>query len=201
MPRSPDALRLIREESRDRILAAALHLFAQHGFAATTVKMIARHAGIAQGLLYNYFESKNALLRAIFERNMADVWESFETAEASARPAGRIEALVRSALDIVRRNRAFWQLSYQVRMQPEVWAMLGEEIGTWADAIPGRLEALLREAGSARPEIEARALFAAVDGVAQHFVLDPERYPVDEVCREIVARFTPAGGPDKGGGR
>jgi AcrR family transcriptional regulator len=201
MPRSPDALRIIREQSRDRILAAALHLFAQHGFAATSVKMIAQHAGVAQGLLYNYFESKTALLRAIFERSMADVRESFETAEASARPADRIEALVRSALDIVRRNRAFWQLSYQVRMQPEVRATLGEDIGTWADAIRGRLEALLHDAGSARPEIEARALFAAIDGVAQHFVLDPERYPVDEVCREIVARFTPAGGPHKGGGR
>ena len=188
----------MREESRDRILAAALELFAHHGFAATSVRMIAERAGVAQGLLYNYFEGKDALLRAIFEQSMADVQESFEVAESDADPAARLERLVRAALEIVDRNQAFWRLSYQIRMQPEVLASLGEDVVGWTEATRAHLEALLREAGAARPEVESRVLFAAIDGAAQHYVLDPENYPVDEVCREIVARFTPAGGMNQG---
>jgi AcrR family transcriptional regulator len=196
MPRSPLAFRQMREESRDRLIAAALELFARHGYGATSVRMIAERAGVAQGLLYNYFAGKDALLRAIFERSMADVWDSFSVAAAGAAPADRLERLVRAALEIVGRHRSFWRLSYQVRMQPEVLASLGEEVLGWAAAIRARLATLLQEAGSTRPEIEARVLFAAIDGAAQHFVLDPEGYPVDEVCREIVARFPGARGAD-----
>src|SRR5690606_20157424 len=124
--------------------------------------------------------------------------ESFEVAESDADPAARLERLVRAALEIVDRNQAFWRLSYQIRMQPEVLATLGEDVVGWTEATRAHLEALLREAGAGRPEVESRVLFAAIDGAAQHYVLDPENYPVDEVCREIVARFTPAGGMNQG---
>ncbi len=56
------------EERRNQLIDVALELFGQNGIEATRVSDIAREAGVAQGLLYHYFPSKDALLAAIVER-------------------------------------------------------------------------------------------------------------------------------------
>ncbi|MBA3872521.1 MAG: TetR/AcrR family transcriptional regulator [Anaerolineae bacterium] len=53
---------------KNQILEAAAAVFAQKGFHPTTTKDIAKQAGISEGTIYNYFESKTALLLGIFER-------------------------------------------------------------------------------------------------------------------------------------
>lgn len=58
---------------KNQILDAAAVVFADKGFHPTTIKDIAKRAGIADGTIYNYFESKTALLLAIFERMKASV--------------------------------------------------------------------------------------------------------------------------------
>ena len=52
----------------EQILDAAAHLFAERGFHRTTTKDIAEAADVAEGTLYNYFETKNDLLFAILSR-------------------------------------------------------------------------------------------------------------------------------------
>ena len=189
MPRTPEQLEQIREESREKILSSALRLFARHGYAATTVRMIAEEAGVSQGLLYNYYDGKDALLRSIFERSRGDVRESFERAAGGATPRERLERLVGAAFDIVRENLSFWRLNYQLRMQPGVLEGLDEAVRAWSESVLAQLEELLRSAGVASPEIEARLFFASIDGAAQHYAMDPDRYPLDEVAAALVRRF------------
>src|SRR5215207_3458612 len=188
-PRTPEQNERVRAASRARIVEAALELFARHGYERTSVKMIAEAAGVSQGLLYNYFESKDALLRAIFEASMEDVRASFAAAEAEPEPARRIERLVREGFEIVRRNQAFWRLSYGVRMQAAVLEGLGDELPAWKAAIHRTLERYLRDAGVPDPSVEAAMLFALIDGVSQHYVLDPVHYPLAEVADRIVLRY------------
>lgn len=190
-PRSPELNERLRAASRARIVEHALRLFAEHGYERTSVKMIAGAAGVSQGLLYNYFEGKDALLRAIFEASMGDVAASFAAAEAEPDPARRIEALIRASFDILRRNRLFWRLSYGVRMQAAVLEGLGDRIHQWTAAIRATLERFLRETGADDPEVEAAILFALIDGVSQHYVLDPEHYPLDDVAARIVEMYRP----------
>jgi TetR/AcrR family transcriptional regulator, fatty acid metabolism regulator protein len=52
----------------EQILDAAAHLFAERGFHRTTTRDIAEAADVAEGTLYNYFETKNDLLFAILSR-------------------------------------------------------------------------------------------------------------------------------------
>ena len=55
-----------RKQSRPgEIVAAALELFVERGFTATKLDDVARKAGISKGTLYLYFESKEALFRAV----------------------------------------------------------------------------------------------------------------------------------------
>lgn len=53
---------------RNQILDAAAQVFARKGYHATTIRDIARVAGIADGTIYNYFENKQKLLLGIFDR-------------------------------------------------------------------------------------------------------------------------------------
>lgn len=53
---------------RTQILDAAARIFAQRGFHRTTVREVAKAAGVADGTIYNYFENKAALLLGIMER-------------------------------------------------------------------------------------------------------------------------------------
>jgi AcrR family transcriptional regulator len=59
-----------KEHTRRAILAAALALFAKKGFHETTTKAISRKAGIAEGTLFNYFETKEDLALYFFEQEL-----------------------------------------------------------------------------------------------------------------------------------
>ncbi len=56
-------------DTKARLIAVALTLFAQNGVAGTSIKDIAREAGVAQGLLYHYFAGKDDLLWGVLEEN------------------------------------------------------------------------------------------------------------------------------------
>jgi AcrR family transcriptional regulator len=57
------------EQRRNQLLDTALALFAEHGFERTTIKLLADTAGVAQGLVYHYFASKDELLQAVIARH------------------------------------------------------------------------------------------------------------------------------------
>lgn len=57
----------IVEDRREQIIEAAMRVFAQKGFVRATNKDIAHEAGITPGLIYHYFENKEALLKEIIE--------------------------------------------------------------------------------------------------------------------------------------
>lgn len=192
MPRSADAFDRIRAETRARILDAALRLFAEHGYDRTSVRMIAELAGVSAGLLYHYLPGKEALLRALFEATMEDVRESFALAAAEPTPEERLAMLVRAAFWIVGEHREFWRLAYGIRFQPSVLASLGPELPGWTAEILRTVEGHLRELGITDPEVQARILFATIDGVCQHAVLTEDAYPLDEIGEAIIARYAPS---------
>ncbi len=57
-----------QRDKREAILAAALELFAERGFHGTVVPDVAERAGVGAGTLYRYFESKEALVNALFQK-------------------------------------------------------------------------------------------------------------------------------------
>ncbi len=62
-----------KEETKQAILAAALKLFAEKGFYNTSTRAISRKAGITEGTLFNYFETKEDLALYFFEREMDEL--------------------------------------------------------------------------------------------------------------------------------
>jgi AcrR family transcriptional regulator len=68
------------EETRARILASALSLFRERGFDQTTMRDIAREAGVAIGAAYYYFESKEALVMSFYGEASQSMHEQIELA-------------------------------------------------------------------------------------------------------------------------
>jgi len=62
-----------RKNTRERIERAALKLFVENGVAATSVKDIAREAGVSQGAMYNHYKSKDELAWRLFADNFTEI--------------------------------------------------------------------------------------------------------------------------------
>ena len=102
-----------RAATRERIFRAALHLFAERGFVATTVQDITEAADVGKGTFFNYFPTKEHLLAAFGEMQVAKVHAAAAEARRGdqhsrqllsrlihnlAEEPGRSQALVRSLL-------------------------------------------------------------------------------------------------------
>lgn len=189
-PRSKEKFEEIREESREKILRAAMQVFARDGYNGATIRAIVAEAQISQGLLYNYFSGKEELLKAVYLRGMKDVGASFEEAEKFKGDATeKLEIFIRISFRHVQENREFWQLSYNLRMQRAVLSVMLNEFDSSIEIILQRIGELLKNVGVKSPRTEAALLFALIDGVSQHYVLNPKDYPIEEVTNKIVEKY------------
>ena len=73
---------------------AAVHLFAEQGYNATTMRHIARRASLTPGALYHHYASKEALLLEIMEQGMQNLIRSATTELAEVRAAQLLELAV-----------------------------------------------------------------------------------------------------------
>lgn len=95
------------EETRERILAAAIDLFRQRSFDRTTMRDIASAAGVALGGAYYYFESKEALVMAYYERAQREMDPLLEAALARSKDLReRLRAIVQVKIDYFQADRA-----------------------------------------------------------------------------------------------
>src|SRR5690348_11444954 len=108
-PRSAEQNEEARAAARAKLVDAALQLFATRGYSATPVDAIAKAAGVSVGLLYYHFADKHTLLRAIFERSLGDVGQTFAAAEQQKNADQRLPALLKSIGVTIRQHRDFWR--------------------------------------------------------------------------------------------
>jgi AcrR family transcriptional regulator len=107
------------EHTRTAIVEAALRLFRESGYEATTMRAIATAAGVATGNAYYYFSSKEELILEYYARNQADY-------EAACRPAldvetrlgRRLRAVLRALIDTQMPYHAFAAKLYKYAAEP-----------------------------------------------------------------------------------
>lgn len=74
---------IIDGDKRRAIMAAAVRVFARKGYHSSRVGEIAEEAGVAHGLLYHYFASKEELLETVFSETWSDLLEALNEVERS----------------------------------------------------------------------------------------------------------------------
>ncbi len=109
-----------KESTRQAILRAALALFAEKGFYSTTTKAISRKAKIAEGTLFNYFQTKEDLALYFLEEELSGVMDWYER-DARLRKAGlpeKLFAIVHRFLDRLNPYEEFIGAVYLRALQP-----------------------------------------------------------------------------------
>lgn len=87
------------EAKRKRLLDAAVRVFARTGYHGSRVGDIAEEAGVAHGLLYHYFSSKEEVLQTIFRENWGELIARFRAVEAADEPASeKLEGIAKILL-------------------------------------------------------------------------------------------------------
>jgi TetR/AcrR family transcriptional regulator, fatty acid metabolism regulator protein len=177
------------EEKRRLLLDAAVRVFARRGFHAARVGDIAKEAGVAYGLVYHYFRSKDEILETIFRETWTAMIESVRGVEDAGGPARdqvrRVASIVlRSYVrdpDLVR------VLVREVTRSPHLQAEV-DEIGHATD----ELERIVRQgqaSGEFRrtlpPRPAAAIFYGALESILTGWVLGAPPEGPDEVERAI----------------
>ncbi len=91
---------MARTDTREEVMATSARLFAERGFAGTTMRAIADECGIQAASLYHHFGSKDELIAAIMTRSSTHVVELYDQIHAAGlEPVARFEALIRATLE------------------------------------------------------------------------------------------------------
>jgi AcrR family transcriptional regulator len=98
------AKRLTKEQRRAQILDAATRVFAGKGFRAATTREIAAEAGVSEGTIYNYFNSKYDLLIAMSQRLALESLQQLDRLPAEEEMRAYVTALVRDRFDLLIKN-------------------------------------------------------------------------------------------------
>lgn len=187
----------IREQRAAQILSAAAKVFATKGYQRATTREIAAEAGVAEGTIYNYFESKRDLLIAMSSRLAWDSLQELETlppmederAYVTAWVTNRFESLIIRNIDLIR------ALMPEVLVDDNLRRAYMNEVLSPAVSYLGEYIDSRIEAGAFRvvePKIVARAMI----GVVMSFGLlwlqpgsEPDQASREELVSEVVALF------------
>ena len=152
--------------------AAALGLFARHGYAAVSMRQIAGEVGVQAGALYNYTPDKQSLLFALMRDHMVELLDAVPDT-ADDLPERRLEAFVRFHIDFhhARPDAVFIAYMELRNLDPANFAEI-EELRRRYEAV---LERILQDGSGcgvfdvADPKIATLAVIAMLTGITTWF--------------------------------
>jgi len=176
-----------REDKRRLLLDAAIRVFARKGYHASRVGDVAKEAGVAYGLLYHYFDSKEEVLETIFRETWAAMLEAARGIEATDAPAReRVRKVAGVVLGSWKANPDLIRvLIREVTRSPHIQREIAE-ISQAFDVLE-RIVKQGQEGGEFRPSLEPRlaswVLYGAIEEILTGWVI--ERPPADD--EEVAA--------------
>lgn len=178
-PRKATHLTPKAQQTRAAILEAALSLFREKGFAATTLRDIASEAGVSLGLSYRYFRSKEELVLALYEDVSSQVL-AFVPKLPAGSTAERFAALMEHKLGVLSPNKEAFAALLVAALDPaSKVSVLGDASLPIREAMRGAFTELVTGASDAPPrksvEAVALALYAAHLGLLLAWVHDTSR--------------------------
>lgn len=168
------------EETRERLMQAALASFAERGYDATGVAEICQRAGVSKGAFYYHFASKQALFLALLDQWLAALEREMTRLAAPSAPAaqslqakvGLLQQVFRDASGRLLMYLEFWR---QAARDETIWQATVAPFQRYHGLLAGMIEQGIAE-GSLRPcdpQEAARALVSMAVGMVLQSALDP----------------------------
>jgi TetR/AcrR family fatty acid metabolism transcriptional regulator len=184
-----------REARRRAILQAAIEVFAQQGFAAARTRDIAARAGIAEGTIYLYFESKDELLLTAFRETVDEFSRSVLSLLDDPRPfAQRLTRFIESQFVRIEEDPSLATvLLFESRQSPRFYeGSVREVLRSYASAV----EQLLRsgiDRGELRADLDVhlarRMLIGSLEEVELNWLLGDRSRPLLPLAPRVAAIY------------
>lgn len=154
-----------KSERRERLYEAALTLFRTQGYETTTVDQITRRAGLAKGTFFNYFPTKDAVLRYMGSREIGRLGSTvLSGGTAATSPLAKLKRLMSTLATSLEHDRELVCLVF--RKGISVTELLAGDAGGFS--LQPMASLLIRQAqrsGEINPELDPDMLAAALDAL------------------------------------
>lgn len=172
-----------------------MRLFHEHGYGQTTMRAIAKEAGVAVGNAYYYFSSKEHLIQEYYLRNQVEHRSAANRALTGERDfSGRLRAALHAGIDTLTPSHAFAATFFKTAAEPssplspfspESSAARDASIGIFREVLEGSTAKIDPELRTELPEL----LWLAYMGVILYWVHD--RSPGQEKTRQLIDAVVP----------
>jgi AcrR family transcriptional regulator len=179
----PDARSAAPTAAQARIITAALDLFASHGVGGTSLQMIADEIGVTKAAVYHQYKTKDEIVLAAAEAELARLQTIIEAAEAEPSRTRARDRLVRGMVDVAVDRR---RIVSTILSDPVIVGFFAEH-ETFRDVLHRLRRLLIGDDAGAEARVRTAMLIASISGAVIHpFVVDLD----DEVLRAELLRLT-----------
>ncbi|HEY2730929.1 MAG TPA: TetR/AcrR family transcriptional regulator C-terminal domain-containing protein [Polyangia bacterium] len=183
------------DDKRQRILDAAVQVFARKGFSASRISDVASAAGIADGTVYLYFESKDDILIKLFDEVMGVHIDAARQEIARVDDAAaRLRVIADHHLGLLGRNPEL-AVVFQVELRQSTKFMdlfTASWLKEYFDLVEAAIESGQKQ-GTLREDLSRKlathAFFGALDAIVTSWVLARNAFDLTELAGPVVELF------------
>jgi TetR/AcrR family fatty acid metabolism transcriptional regulator len=180
------------DDKRQRILNAAVKVFAKKGYFAAKVSEIAHRADVADGTIYLYFKGKEDILVNLFDEVMAEHIESARTELATVEGAAdKLRAIAEHHLGMLGANREL-AIVFQVELRQST-KFMERFSASWLQDYFAIVQEVIEEGqkdGSLRADLPrklvAKAFFGVLDEMVTSWVVSGKDYDLKQLAAPLV---------------
>ena len=172
------------EDTRTKILQAALQLFAKHGYDGTTTKDLAKSAGVAEGTLFRHFANKKAILVEVATEGWVDILTDLLTELSEMGSYKAVSQVMRRRMLKMRKNSDLLRVCFvEAQYHPELKESIqAEVIDKMTDVAEAFFETAMEKGIYRRmnPKIVAKVFLGifAIAGFSEQTIIDPDASPL-----------------------
>ncbi|BFH62081.1 TetR/AcrR family transcriptional regulator [Paenibacillus azoreducens] len=192
MPRTQEENERIRQIAIEKIRHAAMELFMQKGYHATSIDDVAKQANISKGLLYNYFKGKEELLATMVQTRIDELVFVMNAASAIEKPAEQLKYIVEGAIDNVRQKPEVFRFYLHLQTQPESDEVLAKysKLLIEENARQFNLQCeMFENLGVKEPRKRSLYFSSVLQGIMLMISTYPAQFPIEEMKAEIIREF------------
>ncbi len=188
-PRTEHQFVEIREARKKEIMDTALELFASEGFDKTSISKIAVKAGISKGLLYNYFSSKEDLIKTIIFNGLDRLTRFIDPNHDGILTSEELQYFIEEFFTAIKKNEHYWRLYFTLFFQQHVLKLVEKRLIVMIQTYMKMLVRYFEAKGSDDPEIDAIMLGAVLDGIGFHFMANTASFPMEKIKQKLIQMF------------
>jgi AcrR family transcriptional regulator len=157
-------------DKKQRIMQAALSLFAIKTYHGTSISAIAKEAGVSKSLIYNYFESKDAMLSAIVVKEFIGLFSLYDF-DLQNFNDDNFKRFVSQTFELLDEKPDFWKLLFSLMLQDGIMNIVAPQVMNQLEPFMQGLVKYFSLKGYKNPAAETQFFWALMDGLSMDYIM------------------------------